>query len=109
MWTRRQWRNRKKLDAAMRLCEKVIEHGLELPSRGHRLCSAIEKLTKTQEDAEALQSECRFAIKYKKFMVTKKAITEAAMQQMDDSLKTMISELQANAVLLKHEMKGDPK
>ena len=95
----------KKLDNAVRCCEKVIEHGLALPSKRERLVAAIQKLVVAQEEAEIQQTKNRFAIKYKKDMVTKSAMTSADMEAMDSSTIVIMQDLAAKAVLLKHEMK----
>ena len=84
----------------------MIEHGLALPSKHPRLATAIEKLVVAQEEAEIQQTKIRFAIKYKKDIVTKHAMTSAALEKMESSTRTIMQELQANAVLLKHEMKA---
>jgi len=93
------------MDTAVRLCEKVIEGGLNLPSHGDRLKAAIEKLTKTQEDAESMQATSRFAIKYKKDMNTKQLLNHADIVTLEQDITAMVEELKANAVLVKHEMK----
>ena len=93
------------MDVAMRCCEKVIEHGLALPSKDERLVAAIQKLVVSQEEAEIQQTKSRFAIKYKKDMVTKSTITTADVEAMESPTVIIMQDLQANAVLLKHEMK----
>ena len=95
----------KKLDTAVRLCEKVIEHGLDLPIIPDRLKAAIEKLTKTQEDAEAMQAACRFATKYKKDITPKQPLNHDNIVALEQEVTAMAHELQANAVIAKHEMK----
>ena len=99
----------KKLESAVRCGEKVIEGGLALPSKHERLAFAIQKLVIAQEEAEIQQTRNRFALKYKKDMVTKSVITSADVETMDSSTIVIMQDLAAKAVLLKHEMKESNK
>ena len=63
------------LTRALKICEQILEASMKMAQPGPRFKLALEELSATHEAGEELKDDVGFAIKFKKFRVSKEAMT----------------------------------